>query len=531
MPRLSNLTATIEQHPGATFALFALVHLAVWTALPALLYPNLPLDLIEALTYGREWQLGYDKLPPLPWWLVEATHRLFGRDVFYYALAQVAVVAAFAALWAIARPMVGAVSALVALLIVDGQHYLHFTAAKFNHDVIQLPFWALAGYAFHAALRRGRMLHWVLLGVALGLALWAKYFVVVLVAPLALFLIFDREARKSLATPGPYVAAVVALVVAAPHLVWLVANDFLPFAYADARAKPSRGLIDHVFHPLQFLASQLLFIAPALFIAAPLVWRRPAAAAERAGDDYDRRIVALLAFGPAATTFVLSLVTGRGVIAMWGYPLWLFLGLWIVMMAPGLTRERFAPIAAIWAMMFVGFAAAFAASYAVMPRYDGRYRAVFYPGEALGAELSKRFRMATGRPLAYVVGDMWTGGNVAHYAPEHPRNLIDGSSRRAPWIDMSDLRTRGAVVVWTSGDPTTIPPDLRAVAGEAEVQPPFALPFRWGGRTLIVGWAILSPRTSFALAHVPEKACPGLGWSPVFRKGHARMQKELNSAL
>ena len=48
----------------------------VWTALPALLYPNLPLDLIEALTYGREWQLGYDKLPPLPWWLVEIVYRL-----------------------------------------------------------------------------------------------------------------------------------------------------------------------------------------------------------------------------------------------------------------------------------------------------------------------------------------------------------------------------------------------------------------------------------------------------------------------
>lgn len=42
------------------------LHAAVWTTLPTLLYPNLPLDLIEALVYGREWQLGYDKLPPLP---------------------------------------------------------------------------------------------------------------------------------------------------------------------------------------------------------------------------------------------------------------------------------------------------------------------------------------------------------------------------------------------------------------------------------------------------------------------------------
>src|SRR3982074_2467413 len=202
---MSGLIATIERRPQAACAWFPARHALVGPALPALLYPNLPLDLIEALTYGREWQLGYDKLPPLPWWLVELVHQLVGVDAAYYALAQIAVVGAFAVVWATARPLVGSVGALVAVLILDGLHYFHYTAAKFNHDVIQLPLWALAGYAFHAALRRGRVLHWVLLGVAVGLALWAKYFVVVLAAPLALFLLFDRDARKALMTPGPWI--------------------------------------------------------------------------------------------------------------------------------------------------------------------------------------------------------------------------------------------------------------------------------------------------------------------------------------
>ncbi len=48
---------------------------------------------------------------------------------------------------------------------------------------------------------------------------------------------------------------------------------------------------------------------------------------------------------------------------------------------------------------------------------------------------------------------MWDGGNVGHYAPERPRVLIDGNPRRAPWIDLGDLRSKGAVVVWTDGDP------------------------------------------------------------------------------
>ena len=81
--------------PGGPWLRSWCLHAAVWTALPTLLYPNLPLDLIEALTYGREWQLGYDKLPPLPWWLVEIAYRLVGHDFAYYLLAQMAVVAAF----------------------------------------------------------------------------------------------------------------------------------------------------------------------------------------------------------------------------------------------------------------------------------------------------------------------------------------------------------------------------------------------------------------------------------------------------
>src|SRR5438876_6503082 len=165
---MPGLISTVERRPQLAFGLFLMLHFLIWTALPALLYPNLPLDLIEALTYGREWQLGYDKLPPLPWWLVEILYRLVGRDIAYYALAQLAVVGAFALVWLTAGSMVGPSRAFVAVLIVDGLHYFHYTAAKFNHDVIQLPLWALAGYSFHAALRRGHAVAWILLGAAIG---------------------------------------------------------------------------------------------------------------------------------------------------------------------------------------------------------------------------------------------------------------------------------------------------------------------------------------------------------------------------
>ena len=491
----------IAAAPARAFAGFALLHAVVWTALPALLYPNLPLDLIEALVYGREWQLGYDKLPPLPWWLVEIAYRLVGHDFAYYLLAQIAVVTAFAVVFAMARPLIGGVGALVAVLIVDGLHYLNYTAAKFNHDVIQLPFWALAGFALHRGLRGGSMRHWLLLGLAVGLSLWAKYFVVVLAAPMLLFVLIDRDARKALATPGPYVAAVTALVVMAPHLIWLVRNDFLPFAYAEHRALPSRGLIDHVWHPLQFAVSQLFFLLPSLLIAAPLFHPRKAASEPPAtlGDAFDRRIVTWLAFGPIAAVLALSAVSGRGTVAMWGYPLWLFLGVWLVLIARRAIEEgRLLRIVALWAAVFACLALAFVANYAVLPQFDHRYRAVFYPGRAIADELAQRYRAVTGEPIVYVIGSMWDGGNVSHYALSHPRVLIDGEPERAPWIDLADLKRRGALVIWTAGDLHNIPAQLRTIAANAAVQPPFIVDDLRGGNATNIGWAILQPQRSFA---------------------------------
>jgi 4-amino-4-deoxy-L-arabinose transferase-like glycosyltransferase len=378
--------AWINQHPRAAFAAFCLLHIAIWTLVPTVLYPNLPLDLIEARTYGPEWQLGYDKLPPMPWWAVEVMYRLFGADWSYYLLAQIVVIGAFAIVWLTALPLVGAAGALVSVLIIDGLHYFNFTAVKFNHDVVQLPFWALAGFAFHRALRGNRLGDWALLGAALGLAFWAKYFVVMLAIPMALYVLIDPTARRTVRTPGPYVAIAAGLLVILPHLVWLLANDFLPLAYAEARAAPVRGPLDHLARPGIFALGQLVWLIPSLLIALPLVYPRSEQRVA-AADPHDRRIFTLLVFAPALLLVAGSLISGRRLFTMWGYPFWLFLGLWLVMYAPtAIDRLRLTRIAGTWAIVTVIYVLAFIADYAVLPFIGTRYRASLFPGDRLAPE-------------------------------------------------------------------------------------------------------------------------------------------------
>jgi hypothetical protein len=315
----------------------------------------------------------------------------------------------------------------------------------------------------------------------------------VLAVPYVLFMLFDREARRAFATPGPWLALCVALVVAAPHIAWLFQSDFLPFAYASHRATPVRGWFDHVLHPAAFVGSQVFFLLPSFLIAAAMFW--PPEEKKNCVDPFDRRIVTLLAFGPALTIIALTAVTGRGAVAMWGYPLWLFLALWLVMAARvSFDAARLTRIISAWAIVFTIFVLAFIANYLVLPPLDHRYRAVLFPGDRLGEMLTARFHDATGAPLRYVIGSMWDGGNLAHYSPDQPRVLIDGLPARAPWINLDDLRDKGAVLVWTQSDPRQVPAAFAAIAPGAEPGAPFDLPMRRGDGTVHAGWAILKPR-------------------------------------
>ena len=160
-----------------------------------------------------------------------------------------------------------------------------------------------------------------------------------------------------------------------------------------------------------------------------------------------------------------------------------------------LDMMRLRRVIAGWAGVFAALVFAFVVNYTVLPSIDHRYRAAFFPGERLATELTQRFRAATGVPLSYVIGSMWDGGNVAHYSPDQPEVLIDGLPHRSPWIDLDNLQTKGALLVWTVGDPHHMPPQFAAIAASAKVGESFTLPARRGKPGEVhVGWAILAPR-------------------------------------
>ena len=474
---LAAAVAFARREPGKVLGLVLGLHLVVWTALPILVCPNLQLDLVEDLALGKEWQLGYWKHPPLPWWIADLVYRLTGQIDAVYVLGPLAAVICLYAVWLLAREVAGAFTGLLAVLVLEAVHYYNFSAVKFAHDQVQLPFWAFTGLFFYRALKRGRLLDWTLAGICLAGAFWSKYAAFALAATLGLFLLLDPTARGAWRTPGPYVMAAAFLIVLAPNLWWLIEHDFLPFRYVDARAKAAVHAYQYVLFPLQWTASQLLFLLPAVALVALLyLGRRKLAPSPGDAAAFDRRIVTALALGPFLIITAIAAALGRLPVAMWGYPLWSFAPLAALLWLGPVNEARRLPM---FAGALLAVLAAFPAAYGGIEMFEpllrDRAKATQFPGQVAADIITREWHDRFGTPLVYVGGGEFPANNVAVYSADRPHVIPRGDPQLAPWIDAADLRRRGAVVVWEDGNDEAQLARWRATFAGLDSQPTLVL--------------------------------------------------------
>ena len=469
-PWLGPAIAFATRRPGAGIAAVLAVHFVVWTGLPLLLYHNLELDLVEDLALGKEWQIGYWKHPPLPWWIADALYRLTGDVRIVYILGPLAAVSCLYFVWQLAREVVSPQAALVSVLTLEGLHFFNYSAVKFAHDQCQLPFWAATGWLLYRALARGRTIDWALSGVALALAFWSKYAAFALAGAIGIFLLADPEARRVWRTPGPYVMGLVFLIVIAPQALWLVDTGFQPFHYVDERAVAATRWYQYVLFPLRWIAGQAFFLLPVVALLGLLLIGTPRQRlpAER---QFARRYITAMAVGPFLVTTLVAIVLGRLPVAMWGYPLWSFVPLAAIMWwGSDWDRRHIQRFAAACLLIFTVFPIAYAADDRFEPLLRDRPRAREFPGQILADTISREWRRKTGTPVVYVGGTEFAANNIAVYSSDRPHVVVHGEPTLSPWVHRADLRRRGIVLVWERNLTPEMPAEIRANFPDAEFQ-------------------------------------------------------------
>ena len=89
--------------------------------------------------------------------------------------------------------------------------------------------------------------------------------------------------------------------------------------------------------------------------------------------------------------------------------------------------------------------------------------------------ITRAWRERYGTPLVYAGGTEFAVNNLAVYSPDRPHVLPHGNPKLAPWVDMSDLARRGAVVVWEEGHLRARLEEWRVTFGAFDVQPTLVL--------------------------------------------------------
>lgn len=495
------------------FWLFVLTHVAVWTLAPTLSQPNAPLDTIEMLSWGHEWQLGYYKHPPIPAWYAEAVSRLGGSAAWpTYLASQICVAVCFWAAWRLGRELLDPASALCGAAMLEGCYYYNYTTPELNNSMLSRMFWALSALLFYWALKRGASAYWIALGASLALGLGSKYYAALPAFAMLTFLIVHPTARRAWRTPGPYLTMATIATCFGPHLVWLVQNEFPTIAYVFRRSSSEPGLLRHLTNPASFAVSQLLAIGPMLLVAAPLLVRRrrlaPAAPSER--RDFDRWFLAWVALGPPAMVLFVSLVTGAHMRSMWGAPMWSLAGVVLLFFLrieadPRAVRRTLAACAAamvITAVVLVGRNVA-------SPYLRGVPSRVHFPGEGLAQEVERRWDADQRGELKNVAGPWWMAGNAAFYGSQRATVYIDMDPEKSPWMSDERLREQGGVILWRLDDDGAAEASVRKRFPTAEFQAPIELAYRSGAalEPLRVGIAVAPPsRPAERVAAAPSEA-------------------------
>jgi 4-amino-4-deoxy-L-arabinose transferase-like glycosyltransferase len=170
-------------------------------------------------------------------------------------------------------------------------------------------------------------LAWMGFGLSTGLGLLSKYHALFVLAGAGLFLLTSKEHRAWLKRPEPYLAAVLALVVFLPVLVWNATHEWASIRFQGGRAVPLDAEQDAPF--LGAIAGQAAWMLPWVWIPLLVVLVE----ALRRGPREPRRWLPLcLGVGPIAF-FTLITLFGRRGLPHWqapGYFMLLpLLGAWI----------------------------------------------------------------------------------------------------------------------------------------------------------------------------------------------------------
>jgi 4-amino-4-deoxy-L-arabinose transferase-like glycosyltransferase len=431
---------------------FALGYAALWTlyGVIAKSSQDLNADMAEMVVWTREPALGYPKHPPLLAWILWAWFKIFPLADWAYILLAALTVAAgvylaieLSAEW-LAREKLAAVPFLLAVI-----PFYNFLGLKFDQNSVLIPLWALAMWAMLRALDTRHLAWAALAGLAAAAAMLSKYWSAFLIVALSLAALAHPGRRDYFRSAAPWTTAGVFVAAVAPHVWWLIRENFPPITWVTTRrlASSTATMLGSMG---EFLGGTVGYAGIALLLV--LVFVRPNA--RMIADSWlprdARRTAAILFWTPILLPLVAALFTRTTLISLWNTPA---LNLLPVMMLasplvvlPRVALLRIAGVAV--AITLLSVAASPIVAFAILKRgveNDAAY------ARLVMAAAEREWRAATDKPLTLVAGPFVLVSTAAFYGTDRPSTFADFSPYLSPWADEARI-ARGGMAIMVDAD-------------------------------------------------------------------------------
>ncbi len=401
------------------FYLLCLYHLIIWTLVPYFSNKNLPLDVIEALAWGQDFDLGYNKHPPLSAWIPGLLFKIFGnKDWVYYLLSQIFIVISFIFLWKLSSFFLKKKSQiLLSVLTIEGIAFYTFETPQFNVNICQIPLWIGTIYFFLKSIKNNKIADWIFLGTFSALGFLTKYIFVYLLISLFFYLIYIFFIRKKINFNFLYTVLIFFLITA-PHFQWLLQNDFTTIYYALKRGGLNEfNIYNHLLNPFKFLINQISILLPFLLLIYFLIKKI------KIKLPFDNQKFILLLFSfilPFFLILITSMITGSRIRTMWMIPFYSLIGVFFIFLYQDCINLKKLKNFNILLIIFLVISPTL---YSLRSIYNDSRTG--YEGKKIALQIEKEWKTISKDKISNVGFSEWYAGNLSYHLSNRPKVFLE----------------------------------------------------------------------------------------------------------
>jgi 4-amino-4-deoxy-L-arabinose transferase-like glycosyltransferase len=401
------------------FYLICLYHLIIWTIVPYFSNKNLPLDVIEALAWGQNFDLGYNKHPPLSAWIPGLLFKIFGnKDWIYYLLSQVFIVISFIFLWKLSSFFLKKnYQILLSVLTIEGIAFFTFETPQFNVNICQIPLWIGTVYFFFKSIRKNKITDWIFLGVFSALGFLTKYIFAYLLISLFFYLVFIFLIKKKINFNSLYTLLTFFLITL-PHFQWLIQNDFTTIYYAVKRGGLNEfNIYNHLLNPIKFLASQIAISLPFLLLGYFLIKKIKI----KLPFNNEKFIFLIFSFIlPFFLILITSIISGSRIRTMWMIPFYSLIGVFFIFLYQDQINLKKLKKFYIILIIFLVISPTL---YSLRSIYkDSR---TGYEGKKIALQIEKEWKTISKEKISNVGFSEWYAGNLSYQLSNRPKVFLE----------------------------------------------------------------------------------------------------------